>query len=313
MLQLNTNILILTDDYASVAIAPEIGGAIVWYRSTQVTGQITADHVGSMDWFRATDETDLQKSDAGEMACFPLVPYSNRIRNGKFTFGDQKVQLPSTESDPHFEHGHGWRHKWSVETQDATSAVLVYKHQPDSWPWGYEARQFIRLVSGVLAITLSIKNCSDEPMPAGFGLHPFFPASNDAYIDADVTAMWEVDSEVLPTKLQPLPKGKQTIAVDGSNLDNVFCGWFYHARIVWPERGAALDITAEAPLDFLVLYTPQGEPYFCAEPVSNATDAFNLAPQGVPDTGMFTLNAGEVRKATIRFVPHTHEHYLTAV
>lgn len=295
MLQVNTNILILTDDYASVAIAPDIGGSIAWYRS------VLADE--AVDWFRPAGQAALEQSDAGEMACFPLFPYSNRIRNGHFTFAQHEVQLPSTPHDPHFEHGHGWRQKWLVETQDTTSVVLVYRHQPDSWPWAYEARQAIRLIDGALEITLSIKNGSDEPMPVGLGLHPFFPASQEAYLETDVTAMWDVDSEVLPTELKPLPKGGQKIAVEGTNLDNVFCGWSRYARIVWPEKGAALEITAEAPLDFLVLYTPQGEPYFCAEPVSNATDAFNLAQQGVMDTGMFSLAAGEVRTARILFKP----------
>lgn len=295
MLQVNTNILILTDDYASVAIAPDIGGSIVWYRSKHADGVV--------DWFRPAGQSALEQSDAGEMACFPLFPYSNRIRNGQFTFAEYEVQLPSTPQDPHFEHGHGWRNKWSVELQDTTSVVLVYDHQPDSWVWAYEARQEIRLIGGALEITLSIKNCSDERMPAGLGLHPFFPASEGAYVEADVTEMWEIDGDVLPTKLKPLPKGVQKIDVETTNLDNVFCGWSRHARIVWPEKGVALKISAEALLDFLVLYTPQGEPYFCAEPVSNATDAFNLAQLDVKNTGMICLAAGEQRTAKIRFVP----------
>ena len=39
-------------------------------------------------------------------------------------------------------------------------------------------------------------------------------------------------------------------------------------------------MTADAPLDFLVVYTPRARPFLCAEPVSHMTDAFNLAAAG---------------------------------
>ena len=44
-------------------------------------------------------------------------------------------------------------------------------------------------------------------------------------------------------------------------------------------------MTATAALGFLVVHTPSGEDYFCAEPVSNCTDAFNLVHTRA-DTGM---------------------------
>jgi len=58
-----------------------------------------------------------------------------------------------------------------------------------------------------------------------------------------------------------------------------------------------------AEIRFLVVYSPPGEPYFCAEPVTNCTDAFNLAVQGRTDTGMIVLAPGEVVTVIIRFTP----------
>ena len=79
------------------------------------------------------------------MACFPLVPYSNRIRGGRFEFAGRTVQLPSRPEDPHHEHGHGWRHPWTVVRHEASTIVLRYRHAADSWPWSYEAEQEITL------------------------------------------------------------------------------------------------------------------------------------------------------------------------
>ena len=78
-------------------------------------------------------------------------------------------------------------------------------------------------------------------------------------------------------------------------LDNAFTGWRRQAIISWPERGARLSLDADAPLGFLVVYSPAGEDHFCVEPVSHCTDAFNLAAQGRADTGMLTLQPGRQR------------------
>jgi len=118
--------------------------------------------------------------------------------------------------------------------------------------------------------------------------------------------MWETDEEVLPMRLAPPHSGADPsagIAVDAVALDNVFAGWDRRARIDWPERGAALALAAEPPLDFLVVYTPPGEDHFCAEPVSNATDAFNLAAAGRTDTGVVALAPGARLEIRASFTP----------
>lgn len=284
----------ICDAFASVAIAPDIGGSLLWFRSTG--GDRT------IDWLRPADAGALAARDPAGMACFPLVPFSNRIRDGRFEFDGQVVQLPAKlPHDPHFEHGHGWRRPWIVAACDASRAVLRYRHEPDQWPWRYEAEQEIALADGALEIRLTLRNLAETAMPFGFGLHPYFPADGAPRIETDAAAMWETDAEVLPTRLVRRADRRQAIEVAGSNLDNVFAGWSRHARLVWPER--RLDIEADAPLDFLVLYTPSGEPYFCAEPVSNATDAFNFSPEQRGEAGHRVLEPGASCAATVRFIP----------
>src|SRR5262249_58231396 len=89
------------------------------------------------------------------------------------------------------------------------------------------------------------------------------------------------------------------VLADRVALDNCFVGWNRRAVIEWPEPGVRLVMAAEAPLDFLVVYTPPGRPFFCAEPVSHVTDAFNLAAAGRTDTGAHTLAPGETLRAAV--------------
>ncbi|MET3595233.1 aldose 1-epimerase [Mesorhizobium shonense] len=86
------------------------------------------------------------------------------------------------------------------------------------------------------------------------------------------------DTKVLPTRHVPPPAGANPTAgldITEAAFDTVFTGWKRPAQIIWPDEGRLLDVEAEPPLNFQVLYTPPGEPFFCAEPVSNITDTFN--------------------------------------
>lgn len=294
----HAELISISDHVATVEIAPAAGGALASYRWRQ-GGSV-------VDWLRPADAAAISRRDAGAMACFPLVPYSNRVRDGRFAFADRIIELPTGPDDPHHEHGHGWRRPWTVLRHEAGAVVLRYFHAADSWPWTYEAEQAISLLDGGLCMTISVRNLSEAPMPAGFGLHPYFPSTPWAHIQASVSGMWETDADILPTRhVLPSAGANPTTGFDVSeaDFDTVFTGWARRARITWPEHERQLDIEAEAPLDFLVLYTPSGEPFFCAEPVSNITDAFNRVGDGGIDTGCIVLAPGQARSASVRFRP----------
>jgi aldose 1-epimerase len=184
--------------------------------------------------------------------------------------------------------------------------TLQYDHGADAWPFPYRAQQAIELSADELRVTLSIENRGTEAMPTGLGLHPYFPRTSDCTLTAAVAAMWETDAEVMPTTLvDPDPRlgSSEGLPVDAVVLDNAFTGWGRLATIRWPGRGALLRLEADLPLGFLVVYTPPGEPYFCAEPVSHCTDAFNLAAQARDDTGMLVVEPGASLSATVRLRP----------
>jgi aldose 1-epimerase len=143
-------------------------------------------------------------------------------------------------------------------------------------------------------------------MPAGLGWHPYFPRTAATTLHARVTGLWLTDAEILPTvRVTPPPDRdpRLGLAVDRVPLDNVFVGWDREAVITWPERSARLRMTASGLLATLVVYTPPGEAFFCVEPVSHITEAFNLAAAGDQDTGMLSLAPGESTRAAMSLVP----------
>ena len=72
-----------------------------------------------------------------QAACFPLVPYANRIDHGRFRFEGQAFDVGATPGfEPHALHGLGWLAPWSVKRAEADTAVLTFA-QPagPGWPW----------------------------------------------------------------------------------------------------------------------------------------------------------------------------------
>jgi aldose 1-epimerase len=143
-------------------------------------------------------------------------------------------------------------------------------------------------------------------MPAGLGWHPYFPRTPETTLTAHVNEIWLTDAEILPVSCVAPPPDRDPrrgLAVDRTALDNVFVGWDGHAVVTWPERAARIRLAASEPLRTLVVYTPRGQSFFCAEPVSHITDAFNRAAAGQADTGMLTLAPGESVRATFILTP----------
>lgn len=282
-----------------MGIAPGFGGALTHFRWK--VGETM------VDWLRPATHEDLAANSADRLASFPLVPFSNRIRDGRFTFEGETIRL-SLNRPPlrHAIHGHGWQAAWYVVEARSDRIALAYEHPAGAWPFPYRARQEITLDERELVMTLSIENLGARAMPAGLGWHPYFPRTPRTSLRALAAAMWATDADLLPTELVAADArlaSAEGIPIAAVPLDNVFTGWRREAVITWPEWNARLAIVAKAPIDFLVVYSPPGKDFFCVEPVSHCTDAFHLAALGRTDTGMRVLDPGAQLRTSVRLRP----------
>src|SRR3546814_355857 len=137
-------------------------------------------------------------------------------------------------------------------------------------------------------------------MPAGFGLHPYFPKRPGVRLTARLDHVWRCDETKLPVERVPLAEGPPP-SLDVEGLDNCFGGWDGRATIACPSQAPSLGIEADGAFGHLVIYVPSGEDHFCVEPVSHANDAVHLAARGTAGTGLRTLAQNESLNGTIRF------------
>jgi aldose 1-epimerase len=267
-------ILSLRNGRLAVDLAPLAGGSVARFACDGI------------DILRPMGDAAVASGKGNAAALYPLVPYSNRIANGRLVFGSEVIQLARNwPGIDHPMHGDGWAQAWSVVQADETAAEIVYAHEraggQGGWPFRYRARQHYRLDGSSFTIRLSLENLEDRPVPAGIGLHPFFVREADCALTCRTGFVWRADAEVLPIGRLAVPPewdfagGRRP---DSVFLDNCFDGWDGRASIAWPAKRLRLDLEASAPFRHLVIYTPPGQRFFCVEPVSHANGQVGLAP-----------------------------------
>lgn len=284
-------ILILNSDRLRLELSPSIGGAISVFE--------WVDANASRLILRKCHSPLKKVLDA---ACFPLVPYANRIRGGRFSFRGREVRLaPNMAGDPSPLHGQGWLNSWQVEEAEEGSARLSFHHEAAEWPWDYEARQAFALDECGFTLTLSCRNRSDRPMPCGLGFHPYFPCGPATRIDTRVACAWTVDEKVLPVEKVPA-EGRYDLKnrlICGQELDNGFGGWGGEARMSDPDW--PYEIRLSSPdARFFQLYSPPEGGIFVAEPVTHANAALNAPQKRWSELGMRVLDPGEETNLAMR-------------
>jgi aldose 1-epimerase len=268
----------------------------------------TGGSISAFEWVDGTARVPILRKcnscheNVLDAASFPLVPYVNRIRGGRFDFRGREVRLAANMAgDPSPLHGQGWLGAWTVESQDGAGTVLSFEHPAGEWPWHYRAEQHLALNGTGLTLLLTCRNLSDDPMPCGLGQHPYFNCGPDTRIDTGVTNAWTIDEHVLPVEKVPAT-GRFELAdraVCGQDLDHGFGGWGGTARIsdpVWP-----FEIIMSSPdARFFQLYSPASGGIFVAEPVSHANAALNAPEEQWGELGMRVLEPCEEMRLEMR-------------
>jgi aldose 1-epimerase len=290
MEQARNGVITLRDEDATLGIAPAVGGSIVSYTFR------------GKDIFRASTPAIAT---ALEGACFPLVPFANRIAFGTFSWRGRDIRLKRNFGDhPHVLHGKGWQAPWRVASQMPVRAALRYDHAADDWPWPFSAGQIFELKAGALDIHLSITNAGSEWMPVSLGFHPFFPRLPSTRLTASVRGVWLSDDTQIPTRLVEathfLDLAHGVAVAHAPFVDNCHSGWNGSAVIDQPELGLRIRFSASST--FLHVFTPLGANYFCVEPVTAMPDAVHRSEPS-ETTGLHTLEPGATFSLSMTLVP----------
>ena len=249
----------------------------------QAGGLLAALECSGVPVLRAMPEGSTDPLDA---ACFPMVPWCNRIAGGRFVWAGERITLaPNFLPESHAIHGHGWQSAWDVIEAEASRCTLVHRHDGTApgWPWAYAAQQEVVLDAAGCTITLSLTNHADMPMPAGLGLHPYLRRRPETRVRFAAGSAVAVGADMIPTGKRLPPSHFGDFAVAGGAglppalIDHCYAGWDGAAMV---EDDLGIITLRAAGALHLHLYAPETPDILCLEPVSHLPDAVNSS--GMP-------------------------------
>lgn len=288
--------IILSNGQIEMGVMPKLGAALSFFKYKH--------NNEFRDVMRPYEETP-KGHDSNNASMFVMMPYCSRIRGGSFVYWGITRKVSKNQqgiADPI--HGDGWKSEWEVVSQTDTRLELKLLHDKDKggFPFSYEGTIIYELIENRFQITLSVKNLNQLPMPCGLGIHPFFVKTKEVELDFSTQVVWSNEADPIFDKPYMTPDAWQFTggkALKNAVFDTCFGGYNGQSSILYPDLGLSISLESDEQFNHLILYAPRGKNFFCLEPVSNASNAFNLAANGVIGTGMKSIGPDQTMTGSI--------------
>ena len=258
---------------------------------TEVGATLRSYSVDGVNVVRGFGEHESPRGGQGQN----LLPWPNRIRDGKYTFAGKSQQLWLSEPARHnASHGLVRYVPWVLvdRTPDSvTNRVRVFP-QP-GWPGWLEATVTHAVSTEGLTVTMSATNIGDGDVPFGYAAHPYLTVGEETVDDVDVrvpaAAYLEVDPDrLLPIRVAPVDRTdldlRDGTTLGSRNLDSALTDLARDADGRWRVTLTRGDRTAELwgdeSMAWVQVFT--GGPYrdrsVAVEPMTCGPDAYNEGP-----------------------------------
>lgn len=239
-----------------------------------------------------------------------LVPWPNRIRDGRYEFAGVTQQLPISEPTFHnASHGltrwSAWRLLTAAEDRVEVACTVVPQ---TGYPWELDVRAAYVVSADGLEVTLTATNLADEPAPFAAGMHPYLDVGvpvDDATLTLPAATRLLTDDRHLPVGSEPTAGDHDFRAgrrIGSTRLDDACTdlarddrGW----AVVRLEGARTVELHLDAGWRWVQVFTGDGLPTgareaLAVEPMTAPADAFNSG------TDLLTLEPGETWSGTFR-------------
>lgn len=235
-----------------------------------------------------------------------LLPWPNRIRDGRYTFNGKTQQLVLSEPARHNAiHGLVRHQPWRLVSHTADRVEQQIKVYPQpGWPGIIEATIAQTVGDEGVVTTVSVTNIGTVAVPFGYASHPYLTVGEDGVDDVIVTLPAErylaVDDRLLPADLilvegrdedlrTAAPLGSRSFDTAMTDLHRATDGR-WRARLERGDRWA--ELWAGEGLDWVQVFTgnERRDLSIAVEPMTCGPNAFNPGPT---HDGMVVLKPGE--------------------
>lgn len=147
----------------------------------------------------------------------PLIPWPNRLADGRYRFDGEDHQAALTEPAKHNAiHGFlRWRSWEGIDRDEHRVVMATTLHPMPGYPFTLHVEVAYELTSDGLAVTTTAENRGDRPCPYGCGSHPYL-SPGDGLIDG-CTLQLDAATRITTDAVRQLPTG--TEPVEGTAFD----------------------------------------------------------------------------------------------
>ncbi len=141
-----------------------------------------------------------------------LLPWPNRLRDGRYSFDGADYHVPLTEPSRQTAlHGLACWERWSLVARTGSSVTLgldlVATH---GYPFPLRCEITYALGEGGLEVVLTTGNVGDTDAPYGAGFHPWLSpgpgAVDECALSIDAQQWIRTDDRLLPVAAEPIPE-----------------------------------------------------------------------------------------------------------
>ena len=146
-----------------------------------------------------------------------VVPWPNRLRDGRYVFGGAEHRTPVTEPARGAAlHGLTTRERWRVARSSSRGVVLAHDLRPRAgYPFALRLAVEYELAAEGIVATLRATNVGTTAAPFGAGLHPYLthgtPTVDELLLEVPARSRVPLNDRMLPAG--------GAIPVDGGDLD----------------------------------------------------------------------------------------------
>jgi aldose 1-epimerase len=241
--------------------------------------------------------------------CQSLVPWPNRVKDGKWSWQGEDQQLALTEPEQHNAiHGLFRWLSWRPRERTESEVELVATCFPHpGYPWQLAASNRWTLDDGGLSVLTTVTNQSDSDAPVAVGFHPYVSAGT-ATID---TSTLQVPAHTrLLTGDQQIPTGPEQVAgteydfreprlIGDLEIDHTFTDLQRDAdgmarlRLADPD-GPSVTVWVDEAYPFLEIFTGDALPDPSRRRQGLGVEPMTAPPNALADaTDLVVLQPGE--------------------
>lgn len=225
-----------------------------------------------------------------------LLPWPNRIRDGRYTFDGAEYQLPITEVPRNTAlHGLNEGVAWDLVSHTADEVVMGSVYYPQrGWNAVLEARITHRLDDEGLTVTVEVTNVGATRAPYGYGVHPYLAADLSTAV---LTLPFSEELIVDPERLLPIEVAgvtpehdfREPRAIGDTVFDTALAGAGGPWELSLAADGRTVTLWADETLPWGQVYTHVDRIALAVEPMTCGPDAFN---EGPTHDGLIVLEPG---------------------